>query len=729
MMTNEKETLLRKGFAPDQMNEIEEGIRAGLDTTVYARTEFLAIQMRQIRFGLLSGVAVEKYASPDYDWFQMEEIRKGLEAGLDVEKYASPQLSYDTMRQIRKGLLNGIDLSRYQKLEAGVLRQFRKALSSKVNIVKYIKEGYDTEQLQEIRLALEKGVDIDPYLKKEFRGVAIAEICQGLERGLNVSCYASREYNWQQMREIRLGLENRIDTDWYANAYYSWQQMREIRLGLEAGIDAESYKSLMNTAAEMRRRRLELQGAVLAGKGREELLQPVEDAEKTPGITVSVSENEMQAYAIIEGGSQKLSREILLQTLRAYGIRRGIVESAVQDLTEGKYPQQPVLIVEGKLPVDGEDGWYEYFFRTEEERAPKLLEDGSVDYRNTEWFEVVEYGQKIAYYHTAGRGIDGYTVTGRSLPAKKGEEQSMLAGRGFVLLPDKRTYLAVENGKIDLKEGRLEITRLLVLDEMTIATGKVDFDGSVYIKGNVGSGVLIKAQGDIMIDGFVESSYIECSGSVVLKQGVNASGNGCIRAGKNVVGKFFEAVKIYADGDIEANYCMNSELYAEGKVTISGTEGTLVGGMTCAVKGMEAYNIGNHVGLPTFVKLGANETLWNQKREVEEEIGEVNEELTILRNAYTALRVKYPAEVRNTMDMYLRIESAIFTKEKQLDQLHFARLEMDKKLQTTEDVKAVIHGNLFEGVVMELGGTGWSAKSLQNVTVRKVNHRIAIYAN
>ena len=31
-----------------------------------------------------------------------------------------------------------------------------------VNIVKYIKEGYGTEQLKQIRLALEKGVEIDP---------------------------------------------------------------------------------------------------------------------------------------------------------------------------------------------------------------------------------------------------------------------------------------------------------------------------------------------------------------------------------------------------------------------------------------------------------------------------------------------------------------------------------------------------------------------------------------
>lgn len=724
-----KELLLSKGFAADQIEEIEEGIQAGVDVTVYARKEYYAIQMRQILLGLKDNLPVEKYANPEYDWFQMEEIRKGLKAGLNVDAYAFPDVPHDTMHQIRKGLLENLDLSRYRDMNAGVLREFRKALASNLNIVKYIKEGYETEQLREIRYALEQGVDIDPYLQKEFRGAAIAEIREGLERGLDVSVYARIEFGWQQMREIRLGLENRVDIAPYLNVYYSWQQMREIRLGLENGIDIAEYKSLMNTASEMRKKRLLLQGDTVEQKETEHQHYAVIEAEQIARLSVTVSKDEMEAYIEVKEKIGKLSRDTIIKALKEFGVLKGLLEDTVEMLINGNCPEDPVLIARGKMPADGEDGWYEYFFKTENEWAPKMLADGSVDYQNTEWFEMVERGQKVAYYHSAGIGIDGYNVFGKALHARKGKELSMLAGKGFVLLPDQKTYLAAEDGKVELNNGRLEITRLLVLDEMTIATGKVDFDGSVYIKGNVGSGVTIRALEDIIIDGSVESANIECGGSVVLRQGMNASGNGMIKAGKNVTGKFFESVVVCSAGNIQANCSMNSQLYAEGEVVINGAAGTLFGGLAYANKGLQAYNVGNRVGLPTFIRIGTYEKMMQELRQIEEEILEVKREMAILQNAFVDFRKKYPPEVRNTMDVYMKIEKAIFTKETQLDQLEFANMEIRQKMQTAEDVKAVIRGTLFDGVTVEIGGTRWNSKSIQDVTLKKIGNRIAIYSN
>lgn len=721
--------MLSKGFAPDQIEEIEEGIQAGVDVAVYAKKEYYAIQMRQILLGLKEGLPVEKYADSKYDWFQMEEIRKGLKAGLNVDAYAFPDIPYDVMRQIRKGFSENLDLSRYRDMNSGVLREFRKALASNLNIVKYIKEGYETEQLREIRHALEQGVDIDPYLQKEFRGAAISEIREGLEKGLNVSVYAKMEFGWQQMREIRLGLENRIDTTPYQNTYYSWQQMREIRLGLENGIDIGKYKSLMNTASDMRRKRLLLQGTTDDLEAAEHRHHSVIVEEQTAKLIVTVSEDEMEAYIEIEENGSKPDRNKIVEALKKFGVIKGVLEDAVDMLLNGSSPKGPVLIAKGKQPVDGQDGWYEYFFKTEDERAPKMLADGSVDYQNTQWFEIVEQGQKVAYYHNAGMGSDGYTVFGKILHSGKGKEMSMLAGKGFVLLPDQRTYLAAVSGKVELNNGRLEITRLLILDEMTIATGKVDFDGSVYIKGSVGSGVVIRALEDIIIDGSVEASNIECGGSVILRQGMNASGNGMIKAGKDVTGKFFESVVVCAGGNIQANCSMNSQLYAEGEIIINGASGTLLGGLAFAGKGIQAYNVGNRVGLPTFIRIGTYEKMLQEQRQIGEEIIEVKKEMAILHNAYVDIRKKYPPEIRNTMEIYMKIESAIFTKEKQLDQLEFANVELRKKMQSVEDVKAVIRGTLFDGVTVEIGGTRWGSKSLQDVTLKKIGSRIAIYSN
>ncbi len=716
-------------FTIDQLNEIKEGKDAGLDISIYAKPEYYAIQMRQIRFGLMEGLPVEVYAKPEYDWFQMEEIRKGLKSNLNVQRYADPNIPYDKMRQVREGLMDGLELHKYLQFDAGVLRELRKAMLSKVNIISYIKQGYDAEQLEEIRIALEKKLNIIPYLLPELRGVSIAQIRLGLERGLDVSAYAKVEYSWRQMREIRLGLENRVDISVYAKPLYNWQQMREIRLGLEAGIDVSAYTSLMWTASDMKRKRQEVHGDDISQELLDILAGKKIEPEENEYFTVSISQDEMEAYFEVRRENIQLQREKIENILAMNGIRAGIIEEAVQTLSKGGLSMQKVLIAKGQEAVHGTDGWYEYFFKLKEERRPLMLSDGSVDYQNTQWFEIVEKGQKIAYYHEACIGSEGYTVTGRVLPAHKGREQSVLAGRGFILMPDQKTYVAAESGKVELRGNLLEVTKLLVLQEVKMPTGKVDFDGSVYVRGNVGIGTTIKATEDVFVDGYVEATRIECGGSIVLRQGINAAGQGYLKAGKGVAGRFFESAKVYAGELIQANYCMNSELYTDGKVIVSGEFGALVGGMIQAVRGLDAYNVGNRVGIPTYLKIGINDTLIKQQYEIEARMTEVEKELSILQNAYHDLQKKYPIEVRRQMDIYLKIESAIYTKEQQKDYLVGEKAKMDERMTAVNDAKAVIHGNCCEGVLIEINGIRWSAKEVRNVTIIRTGNRIAIFEN
>lgn len=716
-----EQKLLLDGFTHDQIREIKEGEDAGLDVSVYAKREFLAIQMLEIRRGMQAGVAVEIYALPKYDWFQMAEIRTGLEEDVDVSVYASPEISYDRMRELRLGLMDGINLSNYKRMEAGYLRQLRKALLEKVNILDYIQKGYDPEQLEEIRYALRKELDIAPYLVLEFRGASIHEICLGLESGLDVSRYAKIEYSWQQMREIRLGMINRVDVSVYSDPYYFWEQMQEIRLGLEEGLDVSYYSSLMYTESDMKKRRFSLMEEEL-----HYMLNPQED--KSENFNIFLSSDEMEAYLEVNGGVRPIDRKEIRRALSNNAIVEGVDQDMIDKLVEGDYPQRPILIAKGRMPEDGEDGRYEFFFQILPEKKPLLLEDGSVDYQRTEWFEMVEQGQKLAYYHSATDGKSGRTVTGREVSAKRGKEQQMLSGKGFVVSDDQKTYLADVAGRVEIIDGRLEVTRLLVVENVSLATGNVYFDGSVYVKGNVGSGVTIQATEDVLVEGFVESANIECRGSIVLKQGNNAQGNGYLKAGKKVVGKFFEAVRIYAGEEISANYCLNCNLYSEGKICISGRSGTIAGGITCAVNGLIAYNVGNHVGLATNIVLGINDVILNRRKDLEAKIKANKRELTILNNAYEDMQKKFAPEVRNTMEFYLKIENAIYTKEKQKEELMAEKAKMEERMDEYANVRAIIDGMLYEGVVFEVNGLQWKSKQeMRKVTIRKSNNKIVVY--
>lgn len=710
-------------FDSDQWEEINLGREAGIDVSCYARKEFMAIQMHQIRLGLEKGLDVRKYARPEYDWFQMEEVRKGLERGVDIGTYASPAIPYDKMRQVRKGLAEGIDLSVFLHWDAKVLRQLRKAYQSKVNIVEYVKEGYESEQLEAIRLALEKGLDIQKYLVKEFRGIAITEICRGLERGLDVNAYAAIDYSWQQMREIRLGLEKRIDITLYANKLYSWQQMREIRLGLEMGLDTKKYRSLMYTAADMNRIRMSM---IADLEGTE--LEADEATVQVGDFLITITGNEMEAYLEVTGGEEKqYAYSEVVQALHQAGVKMGIMEEEITMLSAGKRYPRPALVAKGTEPGRGTDGWYEYFFDTEVEKKIKQSGDQSVDYESIDWLQMVEAGQRVAYYHEAQEGSPGITVTGKLKKARKGTEQKVLSGKGFLLLPDQKSYVATGGGTIKLTGESMEISPVYVLENVTADNGAVDVNGCIYVKGNVGKGAKITASEDIVVDGIVEGAVIQCGGTALLKRGANGMGVGMVKAGKNIGGKFFDSVQLISGNDIFTNGSQDCEMTAERKIIVSGNNSVVSGGVLQAVKGILACHVGYGAG--TQIKIGVNDVVLHQKAVIEKKIEEINKELSILGNAYLKFQRKYPAEIRNSMRDYLKIENAIYTKEMQQEKLYEKKQEIEEEIKMQEGAKAIIRGNLYEGSVIEIDKLRWAAMTISNVTVKREGERIMVEHN
>ena len=65
-------------FLEDEQDEILLGLKANLDVSVYATTEFTVGQMEEIRLGLEDNLDVFLYAKKELNVWQMEEIRLKL---------------------------------------------------------------------------------------------------------------------------------------------------------------------------------------------------------------------------------------------------------------------------------------------------------------------------------------------------------------------------------------------------------------------------------------------------------------------------------------------------------------------------------------------------------------------------------------------------------------------------------------------------------------------------
>ena len=690
-------------YTSDQLFEIEEGKKASIDTSLYENPDFLAIQMRQIRMALTSGLDVAPYVRPEYDWMQMEEIFTGLEEGVDVSLFADPSLPYEKMHQVRRGLLRGIDISGDVKYSAGVLKQLRKSKEENIDIKKYVEEGYDPEQLYQIRLGLNHGIELDGYIETDFRGAAISEIRQGLEEDIDVTTYADIKFGWRQMREIRFGLEKRLDISKYANPYYDWEQMREIRLGLAEGLDVSRYSTLMFTSNEMRKRRIILE------EGGEDVSISADDFE------LHTTSGGIEAFITMKGEGKKIDRDSLIDSLAEMEVTYGLIEENIDKICKGEYDNRPIPIARGNIPKKGADGWYEFFFNTDIDRKPKILEDGSVDYQTMEKYTVVKEGDVLAVYHDAEEGEEGHSVNGVAISGKKGIEQELLKGQGFALSEDKHTYTAAIEGMVELKGGILNVIKHLEVGDVTLATGNIDFDGSVHVKGNVENGAVVKAAGDIVVEGNVGGAEIISEGSVTLNRGMNAGRHGKVRAKGNIMSKFFESVIVICDNDIEVTNSVNSLLRAKGWIR---STRSIIGGKAFASKGYKVTNLGNDAGTATQVQIGIDEDVINAIGSITDKMKENSKQLMLLGNSMKELKIKFPPEVRNTMPLYKKIDNAIYTINKQQEEMQKEKEKLNLQVLFSREATITIDGVAYEGVTCILGKGRWDAAGERHITLK-----------
>ena len=720
-------------YTPDQRFEIQEGKKKGLNTSVYEDPGFLAIQMREIRLALEKGLDVSVLRNPELDWLQMGEIRLGLESKVDISRYAKPEISYHAMRQIRKGLESGIDISGFLDYPPMVVRQIRKSRRDGVDIMKYVGEGYKEDQLEQIRIALTKKIPIEQYLRVEFRAPSIGEFRSGLEKGLDITPYVNTEYEWRQMREIRLGLEKRIDTTLYSNPYFHASQMREIRLGLEDGLDVSSYAHVRFSAADMRLMREKLKEEVSRAAQISETSDSIdfeklgklieEDPLDEIGLPfkIVVSPDGMEAYLSIANLSKRPTEDEVLKELWACKIRKGILRKEITKACDGTYEEDTILIAVGKNVENGRDGWYEYFFKTDVNRKPKLLPDGSVDYHDIEWYDAVKKGDKLAFYHKAEDGIDGYDVEGNILKSTRGKEQSILSGNGFQMDSDRCTYYAKIDGMVKLDGERLEVSEMLEVEEINSSIGNIIFNGSVHVRGNVGAGVTIKAGKDIIVDGFIEGANLEAAGEIILRKGMNGSGKGKIKAGGNVTAKFLESADVYAGGTIHIDYSMNSILYSEEIVEAKLRNGTIVGGICTGVKGVSAQNIGTRAAVQTTIRSGSSTALMKLNNEIYRQLSSTNEEIRILENVRREMEGKLSAEQLAEQPVYEKVQNALYTKGKEAEELVAKQEEVRGRLLELSRAVIEAKGTIHDGVKAWLGEVSWTSdKELTDVTLRKV---------
>lgn len=519
----------------------------------------------------------------------------------------------------------------------------------------------ETIELDEEHNPTEVGqADYEKLYEKDFYDPQIEEIQRGFKEDLDAGIYARDCFSWMQMREIRLGLQAQIDIKPYYNQLFNAEQMRQIRLGIIAGIEVSDYAKLIYSASDMKQKRRLLLAEAYEANGKLKDYKAVDEDTK---IEVYIPEDHMSAYVKLpKTGAEKYTIYDIKKVLKLNDVENGISDDVLEQMLKEQYYGKRVKIADGVKPVLGKDGWFELTFEQNKLGAPKLLPDGRVDYSSDIIAETVSPGQLLATYHPAEKGVNGITVTGVDITGCSGKELPPLHGRGTILDNQLGTYTANIKGYVNYSEedGALNVFRIYnITSDVTRYSGKINFDGTIHITGNVNDMSYISAGGDIIVDGFVGAAIIHAGNNITLKHGVNASGGGSIEAGGRIIGEFFEMANLSARDFIEGNYFLNCNITTDTKLIVKGNKARILGGNISAVLAVESAYIANAGKQQAIIKVGDMEDIEQKISRLQRKVQKAGEDIERLEEGKKKLTELYGEDLTQESDVFTKTCQAV----------------------------------------------------------------------
>lgn len=426
------------------------------------------------------------------------------------------------------------------------------------------------------------------------------------------------------------------------------------------------------------------------------------------GSYVRIEPDNMIAWLYLlppEEEEEDFSKEDIMEFIQKNGVKRGFHMSNIAAMAKKKIYNREIRVALGREAVEGIDGYYEYKFAPTVNKAPAVRADGSVDYTSMSTLQNVHKGDVVAIYHHAVQGEVGYDVRGAETRTKPAKELPPLRGKGISHEPDSDIYIAVQEGKIEIKDNKIDIKSIHeVHDDVDLITGKIEFFGDIEISGNVGAGVMIRAGRNIVIKGTVESANLFAGGDIVLERGIQGGKKAKVSARGSVFADFIEHAEVTARGDICANIILNSKLSAEGTVKATGKKGVIIGGYVHGLMGIEAGVLGNDAEIRTSVHAGYEAEVYEKYVGIaaREEAAQADLKKTVdtmselLRKKRLRAASMTEGEEKRLAELNKKKDECFAV----LDDIYQEKEILSGQIEKGKDAKVITEGNVHRGVII-----------------------------
>jgi len=289
---------------------------------------------------------------------------------------------------------------------------------------------------------------------------------------------------------------------------------------------------------------------------------------KNAEVEFRVPEDAMQANLIITSpyGGKFPSLNAVLSLAAKKKITRGLSTKAIKRVLE-EAKQSPAgtvieeTVAKGLPARNGKNSKFVPLVPNALERVLRPQSSGErVDMRNLGEVICVKINTPVLRRTEPTQGRSGFDIKGNKIAAVAGEWVNFKMGSGTVVSDnDANLLMSSISGMPKYRDQTMTVDDTFICSGVNVGSGHVNYEGAVLVNGDVTEKMEIKAAGDVTINGFVESAYIEAGGDIIITEGAMGKVN-------DTQGDY--QCKLVAGGSIHVQHGQGIDVQCNGNITV-----------------------------------------------------------------------------------------------------------------------------------------------------------------
>lgn len=425
-------------------------------------------------------------------------------------------------------------------------------------------------------------------------------------------------------------------------------------------------------------------------------------------IEIKVDAKKLNVFVILN--EDGISEDDIIGVLKSSGIKTGIMHEKIKNIVKKPIIGEPLLVAQGIPAIDGKDATIEHKLTGEvKEKRPVILDNGSVNYKDVKSYNTVSSGEILAVKHPPTKGKSGIDVFGNEIPAKDGKDVKLLEGKNTKLLEDGMKLVASKSGIPILHDNMIEVSELLeIKGDVDYSTGNIDFPGDVHIRGGVKPTFIVRAEGNVKIDGVIEAATVLSNANVECL-GVKGRNKGVVSAKGDVHAKFLENANIeckgsvYVDGSI-----VNSTVRAGKMIKVEGKTGEVVSSNLIAGIAVIVKQLGAEMSSTTHVEVGVDPELRERINELsakiymdKENLSKVSRLMKVLEDLRKKKGGALPPDKEETYNRLRKTRYALY--EGVSEMVAEAKAYQEKLQKSSKDGYVRVTSKVYSGIEVKIG--------------------------